>query len=51
LDRIVENPEGLFRYRERAVALREQFSWAGEKVKYVALLRQLTGATESTAAS
>jgi glycosyltransferase involved in cell wall biosynthesis len=47
LDRIVENPESLLRYHDRAVALREQFSWTGEKVKYVALLRQLTGITES----
>jgi glycosyltransferase involved in cell wall biosynthesis len=41
LDRIVENPELLGRYRERSVALRDRFSWAGEKRKYVALLHQL----------
>ncbi|MCC6365709.1 MAG: glycosyltransferase family 4 protein [Bryobacterales bacterium] len=47
LDRIAGNPDVLLRYRERSVALREQFSWGGEKKKYVALLRQLTGANES----
>lgn len=43
LDRIAETPEILLRYRERSMALRDRFSWAGEKKKYVALLRQLTG--------
>ena len=43
LDRIAEDPKILLRYRERSVALRDRFSWAGEKKKYVALLRQLTG--------
>lgn len=47
LDRIAENPEILTRYRERSVALRGRFSWTGEKRKYVALLRQLTGTTEA----
>jgi glycosyltransferase involved in cell wall biosynthesis len=42
LDRIAENPELLSRYRERSVALREQFSWAGEQIKYLALLNRLT---------
>ena len=51
LDRIVENPEILLPYRERSVALRERFSWAGEKVKYVALLRQLTGVAQSVGSS
>ena len=41
MDRIVENPELLSRYRERSLALRERFSWAGEKTKYQALLHQL----------
>jgi len=44
LDRIAENPETLLHYRERSLALREGFSWTGEKRKYVTLLRQLTGA-------
>ena len=44
LDRIAENPETLLHYRERSLALRESFSWTGEKRKYVAMLRQLTGA-------
>lgn len=43
LDYLAENPEVLTRYRDRSVALREVFSWAAEKKKYVALLRQLTG--------
>jgi len=47
LDRIAENPEALLHYRERSVALREGFSWTGEKRKYVALLRQLTGASRN----
>jgi glycosyltransferase involved in cell wall biosynthesis len=46
MDRIAENPEILFRYRERSVALRDKFSWSGEKIKYVTLLRQLTGVSE-----
>lgn len=47
LDRIAENPKILLHYRERSVALRERFSWVGEKVKYVALLRGLTGVGEA----
>ena len=50
LDRIADNPEILLRYRERSVALRERFSWAGEKAKYVAMLRELTGANVAQAA-
>jgi glycosyltransferase involved in cell wall biosynthesis len=45
LDRIAENPDMLVRYRERSVALRERFSWSGEKAKYIQILRGLTGAT------
>jgi glycosyltransferase involved in cell wall biosynthesis len=41
LDRIAENPEILIRYRDRCAALRDRFSWTGEKRKYVGLLRQL----------
>ncbi len=44
LDRIIENPEILLQYRERAVALRGRFAWSGEKKKYVELLRQISGA-------
>ena len=43
LDRIAENPEILNHYRKRSMAVRGKLSWAGEKAKYVALLRQLTG--------
>jgi glycosyltransferase involved in cell wall biosynthesis len=42
LDRLAENPEILMHYRERSVALRDRFSWTGEKKKYIAMLRQLT---------
>jgi glycosyltransferase involved in cell wall biosynthesis/rhamnogalacturonyl hydrolase YesR len=47
LDRIAENPEILIPYRERSLAMRGRFSWAGEKRKYVTLLRQLTGIAEA----
>jgi glycosyltransferase involved in cell wall biosynthesis len=47
LDRIAENPEILLRYRERSMALRDRFSWTGEKTKYVTLLRQLTGVAQT----
>jgi hypothetical protein len=39
------------RYRERSVALRDRFSWAGEKAKYVAMLKQLTGIAEDAKAA
>jgi len=41
LDRIADRPEILLHYRERALTLRDRFSWLGEKQKYVQLLRQL----------
>jgi glycosyltransferase involved in cell wall biosynthesis len=44
LDRIAECPKMLMRYHQRAIELREQFGWAGEKAKYINLLRELTGA-------
>jgi glycosyltransferase involved in cell wall biosynthesis len=44
LDRLAENPDILMHYRERSVALRDQFSWTAEKEKYVRMLRQLTSA-------
>jgi len=47
LDRIAEQPEILLHYRERSVALRERFSWTGEKRKYSALLRRLSGAADA----
>ena len=43
LDRVVENPAILNQYRERSVALRDHFSWSGEKTKYAALLHELAG--------
>jgi len=42
LNRLIDNPEILLRYRERSLALRERFSWIGQKKEYVALLRRLT---------
>ncbi len=42
IDRIAENPEILLRYRERAVALRDQFAWSIERNKYVNLLRKMS---------
>lgn len=49
LDGIAENPQILLRYRDRSVALREQYSWAGEKAKYVAMLQQLTSTSAAGA--
>jgi len=46
LDRIAENPSTLIPYRERSVALRQRFSWTGEKKKYASLLRQLASIPE-----
>jgi glycosyltransferase involved in cell wall biosynthesis len=46
MDRIAEDPKILLRYRERALAIRHKFSWTGEKMKYVALLRRLSGVVE-----
>jgi glycosyltransferase involved in cell wall biosynthesis len=45
LDQIVENPDLLCRYRKRSLALRDQFSWASEKTKYVELLHRLISVT------
>jgi glycosyltransferase involved in cell wall biosynthesis len=44
IDQIAENPEILLRYRERAVALRDQFAWSVERNKYVNLLRKMSNA-------
>jgi glycosyltransferase involved in cell wall biosynthesis len=41
LDAVVEQPQLLERYHERAVALRDKFSWRTERPKYVALLTDL----------
>ena len=46
LDRLVETPELVASYQQRAVALREKFLWSHEKRKYIALLHRL-GATPS----
>ena len=42
LDRLVESPELLHQYRERAVMLREKFLWVHEKNRYIALLQELS---------
>lgn len=47
LDRIAENPELLTHYRQRSLALRDRFSWTGQKEKYVAMLRRLACASGS----
>ena len=41
IDSIAENPEILLHYRTRSIALRDRFSWAGEKQKYTDLLNRL----------
>jgi hypothetical protein len=43
LDRLTADPESLRRYQQRAVILRQKFTWSGEKQKYIALLRELAG--------
>jgi glycosyltransferase involved in cell wall biosynthesis len=44
MDRIAGHPDVLDRYRQRSKDLRDRFSWAGEKEKYIALLNQLAPA-------
>src|SRR5262249_24542982 len=41
LDGLAGDPEILQRYRQRALALREKFTWAREKQKYIGVLREL----------
>jgi len=43
LDRLAVSPKYLRGYQERAMTLREKFSWSREKRKYVALLHDLAG--------
>lgn len=43
LDRLAEQPELMQQYRQRSIAARGRFSWAAERDKYIALLRQLSG--------
>lgn len=45
LDRLVENPDVLRHYQQRAVVIREKFLWSREKQKYIALLHKLTNAS------
>lgn len=48
LDRVAQEPELLLNYRQKAVAAREKFLWSKEKVKYIALLQQMSpGGTEA----
>ncbi len=47
IDRIIETPQILERYRIRSLALRGRFSWNGEKKKYIEILRELTGAVDT----
>jgi glycosyltransferase involved in cell wall biosynthesis len=46
LDRLIEHPEVLQRYRQRAAALREKFLWSRERQKYIALLHELTNTAQ-----
>jgi glycosyltransferase involved in cell wall biosynthesis len=41
LDRLVADPAWLAHYRQRALALRDQFLWSNEKEKYATMLRRL----------
>jgi hypothetical protein len=41
IDDIAEQPHRLHAYRERLPAARARLSWAGEKTKYVGMLREL----------
>ena len=43
LDRVVDEPELLRVYQQRAVSLRNKFGWSTQRRKYVDLLRSLTG--------
>jgi glycosyltransferase involved in cell wall biosynthesis len=43
LDRLAVSPKYLRGYQERAMTLREKFTWRREKRKYVALLHDLAG--------
>jgi glycosyltransferase involved in cell wall biosynthesis len=42
LDRLIENPELISAYQQRAIKLREKFLWSKEKAKYQALLQALS---------
>jgi len=42
LDRVAEDPALLMQYHQKAVAIRDKFSWSNEKKKYVSLLRELS---------
>lgn len=50
LDRVAEEPHLLRRYRSRAIALRDKFTWRTEREKYIALLRELVGERRSRGA-
>lgn len=47
LDSVAQNPHLLSHYRQRALAVREKFSWTSEKQKYIALLSNLAGGADS----
>lgn len=42
LDRLAENPTLLLHYHQKAVSIRDKFSWSSEKKKYISLLRELS---------
>ena len=45
-DRVVEEPVCLLAYRAKALAARERLLWSNERVRYVALLRDLACACD-----
>jgi glycosyltransferase involved in cell wall biosynthesis len=47
LDRLADNPKVVMEYHKRALAVRGQFLWSNEKLKYVSLLHELAGGSPS----
>jgi glycosyltransferase involved in cell wall biosynthesis len=45
IDRVAEDPRLLLPYRDKLLPARERLLWAGEKKKYIEMLRQLSGRT------
>lgn len=43
LDRLIEEPDIVERYRRRAIELRPRFVWSHEKARYVEILDELSG--------
>ena len=45
LEQLIENPNLLCHYQQRAIVLREKFLWSHEKQKYISILNRLTNST------